>query len=246
MWTMPAKKKGPKEPRQNPVDLLVVLLEQLDPFLDRFDINYCRLPHADPEKRAILPLKDFRVRDLVFYRYYEAHQSRPTWKQIAQALAQVRGKLLATWNGSAFIQDCPVLRVMLKAAERMESWVGTAADLLVMLTALDRELSILNEGEKLPYNEDAMGIWLRDNNRRLSARGMKVYRPRRKARERLWAWLTVTASDDTHDTLPTEVSPQTMQPNQMEANNNRQNDAHVGYSEEEQLLLNIINKGGIS
>src|SRR5437660_4899879 len=122
---MPARKR-----RQAIVDRLIILISELNPFLDQFGTAYCRMPHAEDAKRMVVPLQSQAVRDLLFYRYRVRHRSRPIWKQIGQAIAEVRGKLLETWDGVSTTGDSPTLRVMLHTAELIESWIGSAADLL--------------------------------------------------------------------------------------------------------------------
>ena len=201
------------------------------------------MPNAGASEGVVLPLRDARVRDLVFYRYRHAHQARPTWKQIGQAMAEVRGKLFETWDGCLTIPDNPTMRVMLKAGELKAGWVGSAGELLELLSAVNHANGILAEGEKLPENEDMMGIWLRDNYGRLAAHGIKLTRPQRRARKRLWAWRKVTTGNDTCDTTPEEVSLNANAPNPKVENKNRPIDTHVGYTEEEQALLDIITTG---
>lgn len=199
------------------------------------------MPDADNVQGAVLPLKDTRVRDIIFYRYRRAHRTRPTWKQISQAIAEVRGKLLETWKGCLTIPNNPTFRVMLKAGELKESWVGSAGELLELLTAVNHHNGVLDEGETLPDNEDMMGIWPRDNFRRLCAHGVELCRPKRRAQKRLSAWRTVTPDDDTRDALTKEVSPNGATPKHNVENNKLPTDAHVGYTEEERVLLTIIN-----
>jgi hypothetical protein len=166
----------------------------------------------------------------------------PTGKQISQAIADVHGKLLETWEGAAVTRDDPTLRVLLKASRLIEGWVGSATELLNLLISVDREHHILQRGEKLPKDEYAMGTWLRDNYQTVRANGIDLTHPPRKNRKRLWAWRKVTIDRDTCDTSPAQVSPDVPQPNPKADNEKRPNDARDTLNEE-QILLNIL-KGG--
>src|SRR5262249_39751242 len=165
------------------------------------------------------------------------------WRQIHQAIADVRGKLLETWDGASIAGDSPTLRVVLKAAELVESWCGSAGELLNRLIHVDH-LHSLGFGDELPTNEDAMGIWLRDNYGALRANGIRVWRPRRHRQKRLWAWRKVTTEGDTRDASADHVSLDVTRRNQNADNKQCPTDTRDAWTEEQLLLQNIVNTGG--
>lgn len=235
---MPVRKR-----RQAIVDRLLTLVDELNPFLDQFGAAYCRMPNAERAKRMVIPLQSQIVRDLLSYRFRARHHSRPNWKQIRQAVAEVRGKLLETWDGTSVPTESPTLRVLLKAAELLESWMGSAGELRDLLTRLDHQFD-LGAGEGLPPNEDAMGIWLRDNYAAICANGIKIWRPKRCREKRRWAWRKVTIDADTGDTSSGNVSPEVSLRNQNAENEQRPVDTCDTLTEEEKMLQHLINTGG--
>jgi hypothetical protein len=196
--------------RTNVVAQLVVLIDELAPFLDSFGRAYCRMPHAEKDKQGILPLRDRQVRALLSYRYHKEHGDYPGRERIAEASEYVEGRLLEHRKGPVVQNDDPVLRCLVQAARETESWAGSAQQLLNLLREVKKQSRLKG---KFPRSADALGIWLSKNHQLLLAQGIELYRPSRRARERLWGWRRIIIDGDTSDTSTGQVSPEASLPN---------------------------------
>jgi hypothetical protein len=214
----------------------------MKPFLDNFGVAHCIMPTGSGAGQGIWRLDDAAVSDLLTYRYFTEHKEAPSPRDVGAALAIIKGELWHTRREPIIEESCPVLRTMCKAAESMESWIGSAGDLRKLLQTLAHDFGLLKRGEQLPQSDDAMGVWLSKNAMRLRARGIELSRPKATARKRLWTWQRLSRADDTSDTLGEQESGAVSSGNNKQANEIRQSGACDTLTDEQTELL-AISKG---
>ncbi len=210
--------------RSEVIDVLVKLIETMDPFLDCSGRAFCSMPHSDQTKRGILPLRDRQVRSLLFFRCKDEHTAYPARDRVNEAIEYYEGRLLAKRQGPIVTKDCPVLRCFLHALDEEYGESGSAEDVLKMLREVNLRNRVLKGGEKLPKNPTAMGKWLAKNQLLLQANGVEIVRLRRGARKRLWDWRRIIRDDDTSDTSTPEASQGASRPNSAPNKENRPDD----------------------
>ncbi len=211
--------------RKEDIDRLVLLIEELEPFLDSSGRGYCRMPHAEKEKRGVLSLRSPQVWSLLAYRFHKEHKEHPGRERISQAIQFIEGRLLQHRHGPVSQKECPILRCFLRAVDEHESGSGSAHDILKMLRETQVQCRILQGAEKLPKNATAMGKWLTRNQLLLEAHGLEICRPPRGSKKRLWDWRKIIRDDDACDTSNGNVSPGASLSNSKESKENQRDDA---------------------
>jgi hypothetical protein len=185
------------------IDKLVEMIKEMSPYLDMSGTAYCKLT---ADGGVIFTLRDRRVRSYLIYRYHELHAVHPGRERVNEAIEFVEGQLLATTSPRSPLENCPVLRCLLRALQEEESGAGSAMEILQMLREVKRKHKGLLEGEEdVPDNPTAMGKWLARNQLRLRAYGIDLSRPPRGSKKRLWDWQVIHASDG-NDTCSPQVS----------------------------------------
>ncbi len=179
-----------------PIQRLIGLIRAFEPFLDSFGHAHCRLPARNPSARTTWKLEDPPVRDVLLVLHRAAFGTLPTSRDIDQALALIRGELWLA-RSKAPVNLRPGTRLILAAAATRESWVGSASELLTVLSQLDRDTDTLAPNEELPSIPDALGIELSKCALELRGRGIELFRPRRRDKKRLWAWRALSPDADT-------------------------------------------------
>lgn len=225
----------------SPIDRLQGLIAELDPFLGDCGTACCKMTVGDSKLKITWRLNDGAVSDLLAYRYYAKYKEAPSAREIGAALAIIRGELWHTRREPIITDACPTLRTMRKAAENMESWSGSASDLLNVLRKVAHEYALLKENEELPKNEDAMGIWLSKNALPLRAYHIEVWRPKPTARSRLWAWRRVALGSDTSDASHGQSAQPASAATDRQVHITSDADTFDAFSEEQQRIWNEYN-----
>ncbi len=226
-------------PPDTPIGILVGLVKEMEPFLDSFGVAHCVIPASNGQKRT-WRLNAPAVTDLLTYRYFSENKERPSPRDIGAAMAIVRGELWHTRSEPIIEDTCPVLRTMCKAATIKESWMGSASELLSLLQEVSRDNDLLQNGEELPRNPDAMGIWLSKNVLTLRANGIELYRPRPTAQKRLWAWLRLPQPNDTYGASDGQEPGVASSDNDKQANEMRSSDTCDTLTEKQREILTIL------
>lgn len=189
--------------RTNPLEDLLSLVHDLAPFLADSGKVYCHIRGSDKTASTLYELRHQVTRDVLLYRYRERTRDLPQRGLVDQEISIVHGQLWNERKKSTRAVHC-VTRLIAKAAEDQESWLGSATDLLTLIEQTNQTYNILKENEQLPSNENALGILLGKLVLELRGEGLWLYRPSRKDTKRLWAWKRLTFPDDASDTFTEE------------------------------------------
>jgi hypothetical protein len=216
------------------VNVLVALIEKLNPFLDSSGNAYVVMPHSDEKKRIVRMLRSHDVCSYLCFHYKMEHNQYLKNACVPIAINFVEGRLFDNRRGQIVDVNCPILMCFLRFIEEVVDYCGSASDILKLLREVNSKNRLLKGKEKLTKSPTVIGKWITKNQLLLLARGVEVFRPPRCAMKRLWGFRRIIRDDDSSDASLLEVSQGMSLPNSGQGNENQLN---YPLSEEETIIL---------
>lgn len=226
---------------ETPLKRLLMLIDELAPFLDSEGRVYC---YTRSEDEGVVTDLDGEVAlALLSYRYHATHKEVPARSEIRQALDLVRGKL---WDKRPPRQSLNPMwdatsTAIEEAVRANGDFLGSAAEALKLLQKSTRtKPKIFRE---LPRSADQLGVVLVRIGLLLRGRNIELFRPPRRDRERLWCWRELTRDQDTSDTADTTSQSESEGSDRSKLEKKLLDDAHDTFTAVEAELFQICQGG---
>lgn len=200
--TLKHKNETNAQTTSNRVSKLREIIDRLKPHLDSSGVACCFLQAVSGRSGARQPLISKAVKDYLLYVFQTEEGESAPRRDIERAVSEAHGRL---WHQRASAERSfhPVTLLIQKLADGAESWVGTSTEFLSALEEVNG-----NNADGLPRNAASLGVLLTKLILECNDVGVDLYRPSRRAKQRLWAWRRLP-SDDSNDNLmtaPTDAS----------------------------------------